>query len=245
MKIVVMGGNQPYFIPYIGYWQLINAVDVFIISDDYNYINRGWINRNRILQNGNPQYFNIEISHASSNRKINELYISEKIFNKDKKLMQLRNVYRRAPYFNEGYMLMQKIFDYNNFCLADFLENSIKILCNYLEIHTKFVKSSSIPHNCELKKEYKIFDQCRYVGADIYINSIGGQRMYSYDQFKQQGIQLGFIQTKDIKYKQLWYEFVPDLSIIDVIMFNSKKEIKNMLQQYTILWNDEKRLFNR
>lgn len=242
---MVMGGNQPYFIPYIGYWQLINAVDVFIISDDYNYINRGWVNRNRILQNGNPKYFNIEISHASSNRKINELYISEKIFNKDKKLMQLRNVYRRAPYFNEGYMLMQKIFDYNNFCLADFLENSIKILCNYLEIHTKFVKSSSIPHNCELKKEYKIFDQCRYVGADIYINSIGGQGMYSYDQFKQQGIQLGFIQTKDIKYKQLWYEFVPDLSIIDVIMFNSKKEIKNMLQQYTILWNDEKRLFNR
>ncbi len=236
---MIMGGNQPYFIPYIGYWQLINAVDVFIISDDYNYINKGWISRNRILEKGNPRYFNIEISHASSNKKINELYISKEIFNKDKKLMQLRNVYRRAPYFRKGYALMQEIFDYDELNLAIFLENSIKKVCNYLEIQTKFVKSSSIPHNCELNKEYKIFDQCKYVGADIYINAIGGRTMYSFDQFKQQGIQLGFIKTDEIKYKQLWYEFVPNLSIIDVIMFNSKTEIKKMLQKYTILWNEE------
>ena len=147
MTIVIMGGNQPYFIPYIGYWQLINAVDVFIISDDYNYINKGWISRNRILEKGNPRYFNIEISHASSNKKINELYISKEIFNKDKKLMQLRNVYRRAPYFRKGYALMQEIFDYDELNLAIFLENSIKKVCNYLEIQTKFVKSSSIPHS--------------------------------------------------------------------------------------------------
>ena len=152
----------------------------------------------------------------------------------------MKYVYRRAPYFKEGYTLLQEIFDYKEYNLADFLENSIKKICYYLEIQTKFVKSSSIPHNCELKKEYKIFDQCKYVGADIYINAIGGQRMYSFDQFRQQGIRLGFIKTNDIKYKQLWYEFVPNLSIIDVIMFNSKAEIKKMLQQYTILWDDER-----
>ena len=237
---MIMGGNQPYFVPYIGYWQLINTVDVFIISDDYNYINRGWVNRNKILEKGSPKYFNIEISHASSNKKINELYISEEIFNKDKKLMQLRNVYRRAPFFSEGYMLMQDIFDYKESNLAVFLENSIKKICDYLDIQTKFVRSSSIPGNCELKKEYKIFNQCKYVGADIYINAIGGQSMYSFEQFKQHGIKLGFIQTNDIRYKQLWYDFVPNLSIIDVIMFNSKAEIKKILQQYTLLWNDER-----
>lgn len=235
-----MGGNQPYFIPYIGYWQLISAVDVFIISDDYNYINGGWINRNRILEKGRPKYFNIEISHASSNKKISDLNISSEIFNKDKKLMQLRNVYRKAPYFDIGYTLMQEIFNYEELNLANFLEYSIKRICGYLEIQTKFVKSSSIPHNCELKKEYKIFDQCKFVGADIYINAIGGQTMYSFDQFEQQGIRLGFLQTNDIEYKQLWYEFVPNLSIIDVIMFNSKVEIKRMLQQYTILWDEKK-----
>lgn len=98
---MIMGGNQPYFIPYIGYWQLINAVDVFIISDDYNYIEGGWIGRNQILENGQPRYYNIEISHASSNKKINELYISTEKFHKDKKLLQLRNVYRRAPFLKK------------------------------------------------------------------------------------------------------------------------------------------------
>lgn len=239
MTIVIMGGNQPYFIPYIGYWQLINAVDIFIISDDYNYINGGWVNRNRILEKGKARYFNIEISHASSNRKINELYISRGIFSKDQKLMQLRNVYRRAPYFDEGYELMQEIFDYKELNLAAFLENSIRKICDYLDIKTKFVRSSSIPHNCELKKEYKIYDQCKHVGADTYINAIGGQRLYSFDQFNQHGIKLGFIQTNEIRYKQLWYDFVPNLSIIDVIMFNSKEEIKKMLQLYKLLWKNE------
>lgn len=236
---MVMGGNQPYFIPYIGYWQLINAVDIFIISDDYNFIEGGWIGRNRILENGQPRYFNIEISHASSTKKINQLYLSTEKFNKDKKLMQLRNVYRRAPYFEEGYALMQKIFNYEDLNLAAFLEHSIRYICDFLEIKTKFVRSSSIPHNCELKKENRIFDQCRYVGADIYVNAIGGQELYNFEQFKEQGIKLGFIKTDNIMYKQLWYEFVPNLSIIDVIMFNSKQEIKRMLQQYTILWGDE------
>lgn len=235
---MIMGGNQPYFIPYIGYWQLINAVDVFIISDDYNYIEGGWIGRNRILENGQPRFYNIEISHASSNRKINELYLSEK-FDMEKKLMQLRSVYRRAPFFQEGYELMAQIFSFEETNLAGFLENSIKCVCNYLDIKTKFVKSSSIPGNCELKKEYKIYDQCRYVGADTYINAIGGKKLYTFEQFKEQKIQLGFLQTGDIKYKQLWYDFVPNLSIIDVIMFNSKSEIQEMLQKYTILWEDE------
>lgn len=232
---MVMGGNQPYFMPYIGYWQLINAVDVFIISDDYNYIDRGWINRNYILQNGQAKYFNIEIGHASSRKKINQLYLSERM-EAEKKLLHLRTVYRRAPYFEEGYELMRQILEYSDKNLAAFLEYSIRCVCDYLNIKTQFVRSSEIPHNDELKKEYRIYDQCRYVGADIYINAIGGQKLYTYEQFKEQGIKLGFIKTGDIHYKQLWYDFVPNLSIIDVVMFNSLEKIKQMLNEYTILW---------
>ena len=232
---MVMAGNQPYFIPYIGYWQLINASDVFIISDDYNFIEGGWIARNRILENGQPRYYNIEISHVSSNKKINELFLSER-FDKDKKLFQLRSVYRRAPFFENGFALMGDILNCDDKNLAKFLEYSILCICDYLNIKTKFIRSSTIPHNCELKKEYKIYDQCRYVGADIYINAIGGQKLYTYEQFSEQRIKLGFLQTEEIQYKQLWYEFVPNLSIIDVIMFNSKAEIQDMLQKYTILW---------
>lgn len=234
---MIMGGNQPYFIPYIGYWQLINAVDVFIISDDYNYIERGWINRNRILENGNVKYFNIEIDHASSSKKINELYLSDG-FNREEKMMRLRSAYRKAPYFEEGFSLMDRIFGYEDKNLARFLEYSIRCICDYLNIQTEFIKSSEIPNNSDLKKEYRIYDQCKYVGADVYINAIGGQKLYSYEQFNEQGIKLGFIQTGDIRYKQLWYDFEPGLSIIDVIMFNSKEEIQRMLNAYTVLWEE-------
>lgn len=239
---MVMGGNQPYFMPYIGYWQLINAVDIFIISDDYNYIEGGWIGRNRILENGQPRYFNIEISHVTSTKKINELYLSKEKFDRKKKLKQLWNVYKKAPYFEEGYALMEEVFDFEDLNLTEFLENSIRVVCSFLGITTKFIRSSSILNNCNLKKENRIFDQCRYVGADIYINAIGGQKLYTFEQFRQQGITLGFIQTKNIQYKQLWYDFVPNLSIIDILMFNKKSEIEEMLQKYSILWENKLKL---
>lgn len=232
---MIMGGNQPYFMPYIGYWQLINAVDIFIISDDYNYIDKGWVNRNRILQNGKAAFFNIELDHATSNKWINQLFLSDRL-RVDKKLLQLRTVYRKAPYFEEGFALMGKIMECQEKNLADFLEHSIRIVCDYLGITTKLIRSSSIIGNTELKREYRIFDQCKYVGADTYVNAIGGQVLYSYEQFQKEGIRLGFIKTGDIRYEQFGSEFIPNLSIIDVIMFNSKEEIRKMLNQYTILW---------
>ena len=231
---MIMGLNQPYFMPYIGYWQLINAVDVFIIGDDYNYINRGWINRNRILQDGQAKYINIEISHASQNKKINQLWLSD-VSDCEKKLLQLRAIYQRAPYFKQGYELMCNVLECQEKNLACFLEHSMRCVCDYLGITTQFIRSSSIAHNAELKKEYRIFDQCKYVGANVYINAIGGQQLYCYEQFREQGIKLGFLKTGDIQYKQFDSDYVPNLSIIDVIMFNSKEEIQQMLQNYTVL----------
>lgn len=234
---MMIAGNQLYFIPYIGYWQMINAVDVFITGDDYNYIERGWINRNQILENGKAKFFNIEIDHASSTKKINELYLSER-FNKEEKFMRLRGAYRKAPHFNEGFELMERILSFEDRNLAVFLEHSIRCICDYLDIRTKILRSSDVPGNALLKKEYRIFDQCSYVGADTYINAIGGRELYDYDQFRERNLKLGFIQTGNVQYKQFGEEFIPSLSIIDVIMFNSKEEIQQMLKQYTILWED-------
>lgn len=232
---MIMGLNQPYFMPYIGHWQLINAVDVFIIGDDYNFINRGWIHRNRILQNGQAKYFNIEVARASQNKKINALYLSD-VYDPEKKLQTLWVAYSKAPHFEEGFALMRKILEYKERNLACFLEHSIRCICDYLGITTKLVRSSEIPGNSVFKREYRIYDQCKYVGADTYINAIGGRALYSYEQFYNQGIKLGFIQTGDVQYKQFGNEFIPYLSILDVIMFNSKEEIREMLAQHTILW---------
>ena len=234
---MMIGGNQPYFIPYIGYWQLINAVDVFVLGDDYNYIERGWINRNRLLESGQNKFFNIEISHASSNKKINELFLSER-YDRAEKLARLDRIYGKAPYFEEGYMLMDQVLSSEERNLARFLDQSIRKICDYLGIHTKIMNSSEIPHNSELKREYRIFDMCRYMGADVCINANGGQKLYTFEQFREQGIKLRFIQPEIKPYKQFSDELVPGLSILDVIMFNSKEEIQKMLQKYTVLWEE-------
>ena len=232
---MIMGMNQPYFMPYIYHWQLINAADVFVLGDDYNFINRGWVNRNRILVNGQPKYFNIEVDHASQNKKINELYISE-IFDPEKKLQILKDAYSKAPHFEEGYALMQKILKCEERNLAYFLEHSIRCVSDYLGITTKFVRSSEIPGNSEFKREYRIYDQCRYVGADTYINATGGRAMYDFAEFEKRNLKLGFIQNGDIQYPQFGQEFVPYLSMMDMIMFQLRDEIREMLNNCQIVW---------
>lgn len=233
---MILGGNQPYFMPYIGYWQLINAVDIFKISDDYNYIKHGWVSKNRILINGNAANFHIEVKHASSNKLINELEIYSD--QAEKKLNQLRLAYKKAPYYKEGIELMNDILTFEDNNLATFLEHSIRCTCQYMGIDTKIVKSSEFEHNSDYKREYRIFDMCHRIGADTYYNAIGGQALYSFTQFKEEGIQLGFIKTRDVKYKQYKNEFVPNLSIIDVIMFNSREEISDMLNDFSIVKED-------
>ena len=234
---MIMAGSQPYFMPYLGYWQLINAVDVFSIGDDYNYIKGGWINRNRILQNKKVEFITVEVAQASSNKNICELFLSD-VYQVEKKMNQLQVAYQKAPYYQEGMALMRRILECKERNLADFLEHSIRCVCDYLDIKTKIVRSSFVPGNTELKREYRIFDQCKYWGADTYLNAIGGRELYDYDQFREHGIRLGFIQSGDICYKQFGQEFISHLSMIDVIMFNSPEEIRRMLNQYTILWDE-------
>lgn len=193
-ELMIMGLNQPYFMPYIGFWQLVNAVDVFIIGDDYHYINRGWVNRNRVLQAGQAKYFNIEVDHASQNKLINELSLSN-VFDPEKKLYQLRVLYYNAPYFQRGYELMQQILMNSEKNLAYFLEYSMQCVCDYLDIQTKFLRSSQIPHNSEYKKEYRILSNANmleqivtlmlWVGRScIHINN-SVSRESNWDSFKQ------------------------------------------------------------
>lgn len=230
---MILAGNQPYFLPYIGYFQLINAADVFKISDDYNYISKGWVNRNRILINGKPEYFNLEVDHASSNKLITELKISE--IPVDKKMKQLMFTYGKAPFYKEAMQVMEEIYSCPDRNLADFLTNSLKVICRYLDIQTQIIRTSDFEHNNDFKKQYRIFDLCHRIGADTYYNAIGGMELYTFEEFRQQGIQLGFLKTGDIRYQQFKNEFVPYLSILDVMMFNSSEQIQSMLQNYKII----------
>lgn len=237
MKLGIM---QPYFFPYIGYWQLMNCVDTYIIYDDVNYIKGGWINRNRILINGQPSYFNVQMKGASPLKKINEVEVSDDQVFKRKMLATLKMSYSNAPYFDEIFPLLNDIILNDESNLAKYLEYSIRKIAQYLDINTNIIVSSSIEKNNELKGKEKVLHICNILGANDYINAIGGQELYDYESFEKMGIQLNFLKTNNINYNQYNNEFVPCLSIIDVLMFNSKEKVKLMLNDYELINNKEK-----
>jgi len=232
---VKVGIMQPYFFPYIGYWQLINAVDKFVIYDDVNFIKGGWINRNNILYNGKVKRINLQMNGASSNKLINEIEVSDSEIFRRKLLKTIEASYKKAPYFSETYKIIEDIVNNNEKNLAKYLEYSIRRISEYLLITTEIIMSSDINKNNELKGQDKVIEICQILGADKYYNAIGGQELYSREDFKKMGIELKFIKTNNISYNQFSHDFTPNLSIIDVMMFNSISEVNELLNEYTLI----------
>ena len=230
---MVLAAHQPYFIPYLAYWQMIGAVDHFLIADDYAFIKQGWINRNRILINGRPNYFRIEVNSQSSYRYINETELLP--IDVEDKMKTIYMAYHKAPYFHSGKELMESILSFNDLNLSNFLTNSIREICKYLGISTPISFTSEIPGNNSFHLEQRIYDFCKAHDADVYVNAIGGQELYHFDEFRQHGIKLRFINSDHPSYKQFGNQFIGQLSIIDAIMFNSRDELQTMLMQYSYI----------
>ena len=222
--------------PYIGYFQLINSVDQFIIYDNIQYTKKGWINRNRILVNGKDQLITLPIKKDSDYLNVVERELSES-WEKDKNkiLNIIKSSYSKAPYFQETFELISKCLNYPEVNLFKFIYNSIVLINDYLEIKTPIVISSTIDIDHTLKSQDKVLSLCKNQNAKIYINSIGGMELYDKKIFKQNNIELNFIKSNPIQYKQFNTEFVSWLSIIDVLMFNSKEQIKEYLNSYTLI----------
>ena len=231
MKLAIM---QPYFLPYLGYWQLLNAVDRFILYDDVNYIKNGWINRNNLLDNGKAHLFTLMLDGASSFKLINETHINGTEEAKNKTASYIKNVYRKAPYFKTVFPMIEGIINYPETNIALFLENHFRMIADYLQIDTEILVSSRIEKDCSLKAQDKVLNICKNQGADIYINAIGGTELYSYEDFAAQGIKLQFIKMLPVEYKQFKNEFVPNLSILDIMMFNPVETIKEYLENYEL-----------
>lgn len=232
MKIGIM---QPYFFPYIGYFQLLNMVDKYVVFDTAYFANNKWGFRNRILINGAPGFFRAVILKASQNKRFNEIKVSGDIEAKKKNIKALEYAYRKAPYFPEVMPLLEQFLlaDYDN--LSEHNAASIRLVCNYLGIKTEILLFSELDCDGELNRQYRIIDICRVLGGNEYINAIGGTQLYDFEEFRENGIELAFLKSADITYSQFGGEFVPNLSIIDVMMFNSVPEIQNMLNRYILI----------
>ena len=232
MKIGIM---QPYFLPYIGYWQLLNAVDKYIIYDDVNYIKGGWINRNRILISKEIKYFTVKLNGASPNKLINEVEVSNDKIYKKKMLKTIEESYKKTPFFNIVFSIIKEIIENEEDNLAKYLKYSIEKICNYLEIKTELLLSSELEKDNSLRGKDKVISICKKLEATEYYNAIGGQELYSFEEFKDNGIELKFLKTEEIKYKQFNNEFISNLSILDVMMFNSKEKTKKFLNSYSLI----------
>lgn len=228
MKLGIM---QPYLFPYIGYFSLIKAVDKYVVYDDVNYIKKGWINRNNILVNGKSNLFSISLLQASQNKLINEIEIG---YDFNSFLKMIHHSYSKAPFFAEAFSVIENIVGYEDKNLASFITNSLVKISEYLKIDTEFIVSSKIEKENDLRGQEKILHICKILGATDYYNAIGGQELYSKEKFCEEGINLHFLKSNTAEYKQFDNEFVPNLSILDVMMFNSSEEINGMLDNFEL-----------
>lgn len=219
---------QPYFLPYIGYFQLIAAADLFIVYDNIKYTKKGWINRNRMLLNGKDVMFSLPLKSDSDYMDVCERELATD-FNRDKLLNQFRGAYQRAPYFAQTFPLVEQIVRYDDSNLFNFLHHSIVKTCEYLGITTEIRISSDININHDLKNQDKVLAFCEAVDANTYVNPIGGMELYSKETFREKSLDLKFIQTKPFEYPQFGGAFVPWLSIIDVMLFNPLDTIKTCI----------------
>ena len=222
MRIAIM---QPYFLPYIGYWQLISAVDAFVVYNNIKYTKKGWINRNRVLVNGAEAGFSLPLRKDSDFLNVNQRYLAES-YDREDLLNRFREAYRKAPEYYSAMPLVEQIIRNTDMNLFEYIFASIRSVCDFLGIKTPLLVSSTIDCDHSLKSAERVQAICKALGAETYINPIGGAELYSKKDFSAKGINLKFIKTSVFEYQQSGNLFVPYLSILDIMMYNSVERIK-------------------
>lgn len=231
MRLAIM---QPYLFPYIGYFQLINAVQKFVLYDDVNFIKKGWIHRNRILLDGAASFFAVPCQKASQNKLINEIETAFAQKEKEKLLRTFYHAYHKAPYFESVFNLVEQALNREVKTIAGLAAESILAVCRYLDVQTEIIPSSSVFQNRHLKKADRLIDICRQLNADHYINAAGGAVLYEKDYFLERGIHLFLLESRPLVYRQFAQPFIPWLSIIDVLMFNPQELVLEFLKEYDL-----------
>jgi hypothetical protein len=254
MKLAIM---QPYFFPYIGYYQGISAVDKYMLYDNLAYIKYGWVNRNRVLViHGHPVNVTVPVQKKSSYSRISEIELVDSDTWRKKILRTLVMNYRSSPFFDDVYPVIEAVICSEVKRLTELNARSIIDLCKYLGIDTEITTDTSKYFELEEKladdsesiterfpqldlrtpekKVIRVIEICRAEGANVFINAIGGQGLYGKDEFARHGIELFFLRTEEHSYPQASEVFHPNLSIIDVLMNCGKDGTKELLDKYSL-----------
>ncbi len=227
---------QPYAFPYIGYFQLIHSSDVFVFYDDVNYIKKGWINRNQILLHQEAYKFTIPLIAASQNKLIHEIPVFWESGFDLKLLQQIELSYRFAPNVVEVINIIKQIFLEKPNNISELAISSILKICDYIGLKRTFIRSSTLGISKELGRAERLIAITKSFSSNKYVNAINGQELYNKEFFKEAGVDLGFLSGQITPYSQgNSPEFVPYLSIIDILMWNSKEEILSLISSYEII----------
>jgi hypothetical protein len=229
VKLAVM---QPYFFPYLGYFQLIDAVDAFVVFDDVNFIRGGWINRNYIWGRSGRQRLTLPLLSASQNNRINQISLADI---PDRLLKTIRHTYGKAPHYATVLPLVEAVLQQKERNLACFVETGLRLVCDYLGQRPEWYLSSHLDKDNLLHGQERVLAICELMGATHYINLPGGKALYDADVFREKGIQLSFVSPRPLSYRQFDDEFVPDLSIIDVMMFHDQPRCRRLSREYDLV----------
>ena len=224
---------QPYFFPYLGYFQLIASVEKFIVYDDVAFIKQGWINRNRILVDGSAHTFSIPIDDLSSFRLIKDTEVNGRLFPKwkSKFLKTIDMEYIKAPHFEAARSMIERAVSVESKSIARMAVESILEVSSYLGLTTRMILSSRGYKNEFLKGRDRVIDICKKESAESYINVPGGMELYTKEDFEREGIELKFIKPVLKPYSQFGKDFCPGLSRIDVLMFNSPETCRQLVRE--------------
>lgn len=219
---------QPYFLPYIGYFQLINHCDTFVLYDNVEYSTKGWITRNRLQINGMTKVFSLQLKKSSNHLQINQKVLAQS-FDRKKLLRQFDGAYRKSKYWNQAKVALEEIILYEDNNLHTYVENSIMHVCDYIGIETRILRSSEIEATNNLRGEDRVLSVCKAVKALEYVNPIGGIDLYDKSKFNNHGINLKFLRSKLSPYDQGGVDFVPALSIVDLMANLDVTQIRKLL----------------
>lgn len=227
---------QPYLFPYLGYFQLIAHSDAFVLGDDLQYVKASWINRNRVLVNGQPKLLTFPLRKGEQQDSINQRWLCDDTPKEFQRLLRtLELAYARAPHFEQTMAMIRQILANPERNLAKFTEYAIRCICAHLQITTPFRIGSELGLPARMDKQERVISIAKKLDADLYINPIGGLALYCAALFRAHGLALRFLRMDELSYPQFNQPFVPSLSIIDVLMFNSPSEVQALLKRFSLV----------
>ena len=229
MKVAVM---QPYFFPYIGYFQLMHAVDCFVIFDDVQYIERGWVNRNLVRLDDRAIWLTLPVWKAARHLRINERSYALDDQTRGDVLRRIQACYSRSSNHTEMGALVATIMESSESNVARFNGHLLRVIAGVLGIDCAIVYASETADCGTLRGVERILELCRVLGATHYVNAIGGKALYDEAAFSMQGIKLSFLSSKIEP--PILREGPQHLSIIDTLMTHPVSTIRSMLTHHEL-----------